>query len=108
MNKVRPRGESPRSANPQERALQGEPSGRAPQNIQDDFLNQLRRDRTPVTILLVSGAKLGGRIKSFDRYSLVLESDGQEQLIFKHAIATVVAGKASGDPASGGAGGTQG
>lgn len=70
------------------------PPERALQNIQDDFLNQLRRDRTPVVLLLMNGVKLAGRIKSFDRYSLVLEADGQEQLIFKHAIATVAAGKA--------------
>lgn len=69
---------------------------RAPLNIQDDFLNKLRRERTPVAIFLVSGVKLSGRIKSFDRYSLVLDSDGQEQLLFKHAIASVVASKASG------------
>lgn len=68
------------------------------QNIQDGFLNGLRRDRTPVNIYLTSGVKLSGRIKSFDKFSLLLESDGQEQLVFKHAIATVVAAKGGGSP----------
>ena len=56
-------------------------------------MNQLRRDRLVVIIYLMSGAKLTGRVKSFDKFSLLLESEGQEQLIFKHAIATVVASK---------------
>jgi host factor-I protein len=60
------------------------------QNIQDSFLNTARKDKTHVTIYLVSGVKLSGRIKSFDKYSLILENSGQEQLIFKHAISTVV------------------
>ena len=61
----------------------------APQNIQDGFLNLARREKTTVTIYLVNGAKLLGRIKSFDKFSLILESGAQEQLIFKHAISTV-------------------
>jgi len=61
----------------------------APQNIQDGFLNFARREKTTVTIYLVNGAKLLGRIKSFDRFSLILESGAQEQLIFKHAISTI-------------------
>jgi host factor-I protein len=61
----------------------------APQNIQDGFLNLARREKTTVTIYLVNGAKLLGRIKSFDKFSLILESGGQEQLIFKHAISTI-------------------
>ena len=61
----------------------------APQNIQDAFLNLARREKTTVTIYLVNGAKLLGRIKSFDRFSLILESGSQEQLIFKHAISTI-------------------
>jgi host factor-I protein len=61
----------------------------APQNIQDGFLNLARREKTAVTIYLVNGAKLSGRIKSFDKFSLILESGAQEQLIFKHAISTI-------------------
>jgi host factor-I protein len=59
------------------------------QNIQDNFLNQARKERVMVTILLMGGAKLTGKIKSFDKFSVVLESNHQEQLIFKHAISTV-------------------
>ena len=60
------------------------------QNIQDTFLNTVRKDKTPVTIYLVSGVKLTGKIRSFDKYSVLLENNAQEQLIFKHAISTVV------------------
>ena len=60
-----------------------------PQNIQDGFLNLARREKTPVTIYLVNGAKLLGRIKSFDKFSLLLETGAQDQLIFKHAISTI-------------------
>jgi host factor-I protein len=63
------------------------------QNIQEAFLNNARKDRTFLTIYLMSGVKLSGRIKSFDKYSVVLESNNQEQLIFKHAISTVVVSK---------------
>ncbi len=60
------------------------------QNIQDTFLNTVRKDKTPITIYLVSGVKLTGKIRSFDKYSVLLENNSQEQLIFKHAISTVV------------------
>ncbi len=60
------------------------------QNIQELFLNNARKDKTFLTIYLMSGVKLSGRIKSFDKYSVVLETNNQEQLIFKHAISTVV------------------
>lgn len=63
------------------------------QNIQDSFLNTARKDKTQVTIYLLSGVKLTGRIRSFDKYSVVLETNNQEQLIFKHAISTVVMSK---------------
>jgi host factor-I protein len=63
------------------------------QNIQDSFLNNARRDKIVLTIYLMSGVKLSGRIKSFDKYSLVLETNNQEQLIFKHAVSTVVTQK---------------
>ena len=61
----------------------------APQNIQDAFLNTVRREKTVVTIYLLSGAKLLGKIRSFDKFSVLLESGSQEQLIFKHAISTI-------------------
>jgi len=60
-----------------------------PQNIQDGFLNLARREKATVTIYLVNGAKLLGRIKSFDKFSLLLETGANDQLIFKHAISTI-------------------
>jgi host factor-I protein len=60
------------------------------QNIQDSFLNSARKDKTIITLYLLSGVKLTGRIRSFDKYSVVLETNNQEQLIFKHAISTLV------------------
>ena len=63
------------------------------QNIQDTFLNTVRKDKTPITIYLVSGVKLTGKIRSFDKYSVLLENNSQEQLIFKHAISTVVSSR---------------
>jgi host factor-I protein len=59
------------------------------QNVQDGFLNTLRRDRINVTIYLIGGVKLTGKIRSFDKFSVVLESGNLEQLIFKHAISTI-------------------
>jgi host factor-I protein len=67
----------------------------AQQNIQDSFLNTARKERHNITIYLVSGVKLTGRIRSFDKYSVVLETSNQEQLIFKHAISTVVISRGS-------------
>ena len=60
------------------------------QNIQDTFLNTARKDKAQITIYLLSGVKLTGRIRSFDKYSVILETNNQEQLIFKHAISTLV------------------
>ena len=68
-------------------------SNKPAQNIQDSFLNTARKERLNITIYLLSGVKLTGRIRSFDKYSVVLEANGQEQLIFKHAISTVVIGR---------------
>ena len=65
------------------------------QNIQDSFLNTARKEKSNITIYLVSGVKLTGRIRSFDKYSVVLDTNNQEQLIFKHAIATVARGSTS-------------
>jgi host factor-I protein len=55
----------------------------------------VRKDKSPITIYLVSGVKLTGKIRSFDKYSVLLENNSQEQLIFKHAISTVVSGRAA-------------
>ena len=65
------------------------------QNIQDSFLNTARKEKINITIYLLSGVKLTGRIRSFDKYSVVLETNNQEQLIFKHAISTVAMGRTS-------------
>ena len=70
-------------------------SNKPAQNIQDSFLNTARKEKTNITIYLLSGVKLTGRIRSFDKYSVVLETNNQEQLIFKHAISTVVMSKSS-------------
>jgi len=76
------------------------------QNIQEAFLNNARKDKTFLTIYLMSGVKLSGRIKSFDKYSVILETNNQEQLIFKHAISTVVVSRPfhTGPPAAAAAG----
>ena len=68
------------------------------QNIQDSFLNTARKEKQNITIYLLSGVKLTGRIRSFDKYSVVLETNNQEQLIFKHAISTVVMGRVAHSP----------
>lgn len=65
------------------------------QNIQDGFLNSLRKEKSVVTIYLMSGVKLTGRIRSFDKFAVILDSNGMEQLIFKHAISTVLLNRAS-------------
>ncbi len=70
--------------------VKGKKMEKLAQNIQEAFLNSARKERIFLTIYLMSGVKLSGRIKSFDKYSVVLESNNQEQLIFKHAISTVV------------------
>jgi host factor-I protein len=59
-------------------------------NLQDMFLNNLRRTKTPVTMFLVKGVKLQGIITWFDNFSVLLRRDGQAQLIYKHAISTIM------------------
>jgi host factor-I protein len=58
-------------------------------NIQNDFFNTARKEKTPVTVFLTSGKKLVGRIKSFDKFTIMLDSHYGEQIIYKHAISTV-------------------
>lgn len=67
-------------------------------NLQDIFLNQLRRSKSPVTMFLVKGVKLQGIITWFDNFSVLLRRDGQSQLVYKHAISTIMPG-AGFDPA---------
>ena len=62
-------------------------------NMQDVFLNSLRKNSTFVTVFLTNGFQLKGLIKSYDNYTVLLESDGKQQLIYKHAISTYVPSK---------------
>jgi host factor-I protein len=58
-------------------------------NIQDVFLNYMRRDRLTVTVRMMDGSELEGRIKNFDRFAIVLDHAGADHMIFKHAIAAI-------------------
>jgi host factor-I protein len=69
----------------------------APPNIQDVFLNHARRDRLVVTIRLMDGLDLEGRIKNFDRFALIVEYNGADFMIFKHAIASIRSARAIGN-----------
>jgi host factor-I protein len=62
-------------------------------NIQDAFLNHARRDRMPVRFRLLDGIEFEGRIKNFDRFAVIVERDGTDQMVFKHAIATITAAR---------------
>ena len=58
-------------------------------NIQDSFLNFVRRERLVVSMRMMDGQELEGRIRNFDRFAVILERDGADQMVFKHAIATI-------------------
>ncbi len=60
------------------------------QNLQDVFLNNIRKNKTPVTIFLVNGVKLQGIVTWFDNFSVLLRRDNHSQLVYKHAISTVM------------------
>ncbi|PEQ11269.1 RNA-binding protein hfq [Novosphingobium sp. PC22D] len=64
--------------------------GKGNQNLQDQFLNLLRKNKTPVTMFLVKGVKLQGIVTWFDNFSILLRRDGQSQLVYKHAISTIM------------------
>jgi host factor-I protein len=66
------------------------PSGKGNQNLQDQFLNYLRKNKTPVTMFLVKGVKLQGIVTWFDNFSILLRRDGQSQLVYKHAVSTIM------------------
>ena len=59
-------------------------------NLQDLFLNQARKDRVPTTMFLVNGFQIKGLVRGFDNFTVVIETDGKQQLVYKHAISTVV------------------
>ena len=80
---ARPRSEKPASS-----------SGAAKQaKLQDAFLNLLRKNKVPVTVFLVKGVKLQGIVTWFDNFSMLLRRDGQSQLVYKHAISTIMPGQ---------------
>ncbi|WP_053957289.1 RNA chaperone Hfq [Inediibacterium massiliense] len=58
-------------------------------NIQDVFLNQARKERVPITVYLVNGFQIKGTVKGFDSYTVVLDSDGKQNMVYKHAISTI-------------------
>ncbi len=60
------------------------------QNVQDVFLNHIRKNKTPVTVFLINGVKLQGVITWFDNFCVLLRRDGHSQLVYKHAISTVM------------------
>ena len=62
-------------------------------NLQDVFLNQVRKDKSQVTIFLVSGYQLKGIVKGFDNFTVILECEGRQYLIYKHAISTLIPAK---------------
>lgn len=63
-------------------------------NLQDVFLNTARKENIGITVFLVNGYQIKGLVKGFDNYTLVLESDDKQQLIYKHAISTIIPNKA--------------
>lgn len=59
------------------------------QNLQDAFLNYIRREKIPVTLFLMNGFRLRGVVRSFDSFVVLIDADGRQQMIYKHAISTV-------------------
>lgn len=59
-------------------------------NLQDIFLNQVRKDKIAITVFLLSGFQIKGLVTGFDNYTVVLDSDGKQELIYKHAISTII------------------
>ena len=79
---------SPATKNAKEAKTMGERA----QNLQDTFLNHVRKNKTPLTIFLVNGVKLQGIVTWFDNFCVLLRRDGHSQLVYKHAISTVMPG----------------
>jgi len=63
---------------------------KSPINLQDTFLNQVRKENMPVTIYLVNGFQLKGLVRGFDNFTVVLDFEGKQQMVYKHAISTVM------------------
>ena len=64
-------------------------NGKSNINLQDVFLNQVRKERIPVTLFLTNGFQLKGTVRGFDNFTVVVETDGRQQLVYKHAISTI-------------------
>jgi len=62
-------------------------------NLQDVFLNQVRKEKIMITVFLISGYQIRGYVRGFDNYTIVVDSDGKHQMIYKHAISTMVSSK---------------
>jgi host factor-I protein len=75
---------------PTEREKGDKPMSDKKQNLQDTFLNSVRKAKTPLTIFLVNGVKLQGVVSWFDNFCVLLRRDGQSQLVYKHAISTIM------------------
>lgn len=58
-------------------------------NLQDAFLNQVRKDNIPITMFLVNGFQLKGLVRGFDNFTVIMESDGKQMMVYKHAISTI-------------------
>ena len=58
-------------------------------NLQDTFLNQVRKDNIPVTIYLINGFQLKGQVRGFDNFTIIIDTDGKQQLVYKHAVSTI-------------------
>ena len=63
------------------------------QNLQDTFLNRSRQERIPVTVIMVNGFQMRGEIRGFDSFVVLVDTEGKQQMIYKHAISTLVPGK---------------
>lgn len=59
-------------------------------NLQDNFLNQIRKENVQTTIFLINGYQIKGNIRSFDNFTILLDVDGKQQLVYKHAISTII------------------
>lgn len=90
MSTTRTLSARPRPAKDEDAASSAGPSGGKPQSLQDAFLNLLRKNKTPVTMFLVKGVKLQGIVTWFDNFSILLRRDGQSQLVYKHAVSTIM------------------
>ena len=64
------------------------------QNLQDIFLNQVRKDKQPVTVFLMNGFQMRGTVRGFDSFTVVLDCEGKQELIYKHAISTLIPARA--------------